>query len=163
MLLENEFEGTTATLCKKNITLEIGPIFQGQALYKNFFQTKHAINSIVESIDQQNEQRELPPASSLTYYQRLPIHVDYTRDQNDFPNVLIHPDFYGKDYQPLSLETPIFITLNGETIYLKDKNYFSSELISLVQSHSNICPIFIGESAYVEKKIAFVLVQKLFF
>ena len=64
--------------------------------------------------------------------------------------------FYGKDFMPISIGQPIFKTYNSDVISLNDNCGFPDELVRRIKNGEKIVPIFLGESAYVEKGTAFL-------
>ena len=74
--------------------------------------------------------------------------VDYPRDKNGTINGIIHPARINQNWDPLKKGDPLFLDINGNTIF------YSGD--------SNIYPVFIGEVAYKEKNIAMSYTRKEF-
>ena len=94
--------------------------------------------------------------SKLQKYERLPNSIDYPRDEHGTPTAMIHESFLGRDFIPLENGLPIFTSYSGKTIRFGDEGYFPQRLLDEINSGREIVPFFIGESAYVEKGIAFI-------
>ena len=72
--------------------------------------------------------------------------IDYPREKNGSINGIIHPDRINQDWKQIKRGDPLFLDINGNSIfYLGD---------------ADICPVFIGEVAYKEKNIAMSYTKK---
>ncbi len=169
ILYEDVLEGSLESLSKKAITLEVGPIGQGVANLKLFNDYKQVFQNILDAIEKVEHLSNLStkplsvkPIKDFCYFYRTPFKIDYPRDSDGYPQVFIHSSLEGKDYQPLSLNQSIFINHKNESLTLIDLN-LPQELLKKIQSGKKMCPIFIGEAAYIEKGIAFVIVEKIEF
>ena len=74
--------------------------------------------------------------------------IDYPREKNGSINGIIHPERINQDWKQIKRGDPLFLDVNGNTIF-----YSGDE---------NICPVFIGEVAYKEKNIAMSYTRKEF-
>ena len=72
--------------------------------------------------------------------------VDYPREKNGCINGIIHPERINQDWVHIKKGEPLFLDINGNTIFYN--------------GDSNICPVFIGEVAYQEKNIAMSYTKK---
>ena len=72
--------------------------------------------------------------------------IDYPRDMNSEVNALIHPERINKDWQLIKKGAPLFLDMNGRNI--------------LYEENESTYPVFIGEAAYREKKIAMSFTKK---
>ena len=70
----------------------------------------------------------------------------HPRDDNNYINALIHPERINQDWHEIQKGDPLFLDLDGQTI-----PYNESEITY---------PVFIGEAAYREKRIAMSFTQK---
>ncbi len=158
--VERKEELTSSALALNHVTLEMGPIEQGVAKHPKILEALINIKHIIQSVSELNGKE----ASQLNF-KESPIYifekqtVDYPRDSKGVPIAYIHPDFLHKDYSPLKLGQAIFIDSQGKEFFLEAGPLFPSSLIEKIVAGEKICPIFIGESAYVEKGIAFGLVS----
>ncbi|MEA5535564.1 aspartoacylase [Crocosphaera sp. XPORK-15E] len=126
------------------LTIEVGPVAQGILDAKLFSQTEQLIYSLLDYLDNYNQEKIEDLPRKLTYYEVFKT-IDYPRNHQEI-TAMIHPTLQFKDYQPLNPGDPLFITFDGETI-----NY---------EGNTTVYPVFINESAYYEKSIAMCLTQK---
>jgi aspartoacylase len=154
--VSREQEKTSSALSLNHVTLEVGPIPQGVPSYKKVEEVLESLRVLLEAVDFLNgKDPSALPSVSVPKFTRLPYNVDYPRDNNGFSSVIIHPEFEGKDYTPLKIGQPLFITPTGDTIFL-DEQSVPEALYSKLEQGEKIAPMFIGEAAYVEKGIAFI-------
>ncbi len=148
----------SSSLALNSITLEMGPFQQGIADTRAVDTALFIIKTIIKTIDQLNgkDQAALTIKPSSPVFQTLPIKVDYPRDARGFNTAFIHKDFLYRDFKPLHVGSVIFKSHDGKDISLKDTSFFPPELITRINNSEEISPIFTGESAYVEKGIAFI-------
>lgn len=151
-----EEEQTSSALSINHVTLEVGPIPQGTLNYHKITEVLKSIQILLEAIDFLNTKDiSLIPHVSVPKFTRLPYNIDYPRDEYGFPSVIIHPEFENKDYLPLKIGQPLFITPKGESLYL-DRTSIPIELFYRLEKGEKISAMFIGEAAYIEKGIAFI-------
>lgn len=154
---------TSSSLGARSLTLEIGPVMQGVVLEEPLKKMLQVFEKICEGIHLLNQTTTLPQDTPLFQKNKV-VHVsgqvDYPRDEMGIPVAYIHPDFMHSDFQPLKLEQPIFKTLIGNTLFLKDIIDSCLPLKSQLEQGKEVVPIFIGESAYLEKRIAFIFAVK---
>jgi succinylglutamate desuccinylase len=72
--------------------------------------------------------------------------IDYPRNGHGELTAMIHPDRQNRDYQLIVPGDPLFLDLQGNTIYY--------------QGNQPVFPVFINESAYYEKGVAMVLTEQ---
>ena len=75
--------------------------------------------------------------------------IDFPKDSVGIPNAFIHSAIQGKDWHPITPDTPIFVNLRGDLYKLHN---YSKE--------NEVVPVFINEAAYVEKNIAMCLTKR---
>jgi succinylglutamate desuccinylase len=126
-------------------TIEVGAIAQGVLNARQFEQTERLIHAILDYFDAINHGSCLPVPPSLTVYQAVSS-IDYPRNSAGELQAMIHPDLQFRDYEPLHIGDPMFLTFAGETIPY--------------QGNSTVFPVFINEAAYYEKGIAMILTEK---
>ena len=73
--------------------------------------------------------------------------VDYPRRPDGSLAAMIHHERYGYDFIPIERGSPLFVDFDGRVIPFDDRDGI-------------FWPIFVGESAYVEKQTAMVLTRK---
>ncbi len=127
------------------LVIEIGPVAQNHydpIIVERFLILLEFLEEICNSINNNNN---LPLPYEMTIY----VHqgsIDYPRDKNGNINSLIHPDRVMQDWVEIKNGDPLFLDeFNKNINYIsKDKTY----------------PVFIGEAAYKEKKIAMSFTKK---
>ena len=126
------------------LVIEIGPIGQGLLNSKIISQTKLILESFME---------EMLKVKNIDVFfpDKLIIHrhiksLDYPRDDNGFINAYVHPFRQSKDWYPLKRNDELFYKFNGEIIRYEENESF--------------IPVFINESAYMEKNIAMSLTKR---
>ncbi len=133
------------SLAPLGCTVEVGPIAQGILNAHILAQTESLVLAILDYFDQLNQGVSLPPSSPVTIYQAMQT-IDYPRNGRGDLKAIIHPDRQGQDYQCMKPGAPLFLDLQGKTIYYA--------------GDSTIFPAFINEAAYYEKGIAMVITEK---
>ena len=102
------------------------------------------ISSLRDEISKlKNNQIKFPKELVLYVHQGS---IDYPRDKSGNINSLIHPKRMNQDWKPIKKGDPLFIDMKGNT-----KTYSGKD---------TIWPVFIGEVAYKEKKIAMSYTKK---
>ncbi len=156
------FPGTTASLARRQLTLEVGPLAQGTLDVRALEQMISAIQAAVQVVDELNREPEIATSMNgleVALYRWLPFSLDYPRDADSVPSVSLHPDFNGSDFRLLTLETPIFQGFDGKELRLQDAAGVPHELLQFLAEGGRACPMFVGESAYVEKGLAFLTAE----
>jgi len=152
-----ENEQTSSSLGLNHITLEMGSVPQGMALYQKLESALNHIKLILNTIHELNGKEDIEQilkSMSVIKYIRTPFDIDYPRDNDGLPIAMIHQDFAEHTYKPLIMNQPVFTDLTGKTIFLEPGPLFSEEFCSEIKN-GELVPLFIGEAAYVEKGIAF--------
>ncbi|XP_063810033.1 N-acyl-aromatic-L-amino acid amidohydrolase (carboxylate-forming)-like [Pseudophryne corroboree] len=130
---------------KHSLTLELGPQPQGVIRADVLSRMRELVNCGLDFIDLFNQGKEFPSFEVDIY--RVLSSVDYPRDSMGDIGAIIHPELQDKDYFPVQPGDPIFKTLSGENVF------YEGEKI--------VYPSFINEAAYYEKKVAFILTDKI--
>lgn len=170
------FQGTSGSLGRRHLTLEMGPIAQGTVDFSAVQRMLAAVKEAIQVVDELNrsELQSLSRAASradtstesmsaeasrLEFFRWLPFSIDYPRDEEGMPSVALHPTFVGSDFQQLALDTPVFLGFDGGVIRLRECSDVAPELLDRLRAGAKICPVFVGESAYVEKGLAFLTAE----
>ncbi|XP_075051229.1 N-acyl-aromatic-L-amino acid amidohydrolase (carboxylate-forming)-like [Mixophyes fleayi] len=130
---------------KHSLTLELGPQPQGVVRADVLSRMRELVNRGLDFIDLFNQGKEFPSFEMDVY--RVLSRVLYPQDSTGDIRAVIHPDLQNKDYVPLKPGDPIFKTFSGEDMF------YEGETI--------VYPTFIDEAAYYEKKVAFILTEKI--
>ncbi|KAM4795102.1 N-acyl-aromatic-L-amino acid amidohydrolase (carboxylate-forming)-like [Rhinophrynus dorsalis] len=130
---------------KHSISLELGPQPQGVTRADVLTRMRQLVNCSLDFLDLFNQGREFP--SFETDAHQVVSKVDYPRDGDGEMQAFIHTALQDKDYLPLKPGDPIFQNLNGEEI--------------LYSGEKTVYPAFINEAAYYEKKVAFIVTEKI--
>ncbi len=120
------------------LVIEIGSVaqnFYDPSIIERFIIMIDFIDSLFDK--NFNLEKTLPPR--ITVFVHLKS-IDYPRNEKQEIDALIHPLRFGKDWQPIRYGDPLFLKKDGGIVTYKD------EIL--------VWPVFIGESAYIEKKIA---------
>lgn len=133
------------SLAKFGFGIEVGPVAQGVLDADLFLKTEALIYTILDYLEQYNQDNIPQSDHSLTLYRYLKA-IDYPRDEDGEIQAMIHPQLQFRDYHPLHLGDPMFLTFEGETI--------------VYEATDVVYPMFINEAAYYEKSIAMCLTQK---
>ncbi|XP_072272915.1 N-acyl-aromatic-L-amino acid amidohydrolase (carboxylate-forming)-like [Pyxicephalus adspersus] len=131
-------------ITKHALCLELGPQPQGVNRSDMLFRMRELINQALDFINLFNEGKEFPSFETDIY--RFVSRVDFPRDSAGEISAVIHPELQDKDYIPLKPGDPIFKTLSGKDV--------------LYEGEKILYPTFINEAAYYEKKVAFILTEK---
>jgi len=126
------------------LVIEIGPVaqnFYDQNIINRF---SLIISSLREEIDKlKNNLIELPRELVVHVHQGS---IDYPRDEKGYIDGLIHPERINQDWKMIKKGDPLFIDSQG--------------IIHKYDGEQLIWPVFIGEVAYKEKKIAMSYTKK---
>ena len=126
------------------LVIEIGPVAQNHydpIIVERFLILLKFLENLYDGINKNN----LPLPDEMTIY----VHqgsIDYPRDKDGNINSLIHPDRVMQDWVEIKNGDPLFLDE-----FNKDINYISKD---------KTYPVFIGEAAYKEKKIAMSFTKK---
>ncbi len=134
------------TLARADVCIEVGPQSHGTLQAGLFEKTEQVVYRFLELAQEWNEGvLQNKPKKKLSVYTHYKD-IDYPRDKNNNISAMIHPDLQGQDYVLLEQGSPLFRTFYGEDV--------------LYTEAKTLCPIFINEAAYYEKKIAMTLTSK---
>lgn len=105
---------------------------------------EHLVSQILDYLEQVN-QDGAPRIPKVVNIYSLQEPVYFPTDAQGEIIAMIHPNLHGADYSLLNPSDPMFIDLDGNNIYYEGEP-------------ANV--IFVSESAYLEKQIAFYLTAK---
>ncbi len=126
------------------LVIEVGPVAQNHydpIIVERFLILLNFLDELLEGIN--NKNFSLPDEITLFVHQGS---IDYPRDENGNINSLIHPERVNQDWIMIKNGDPLFLDEFNKNI-----NYTSKE---------KVYPVFIGEAAYKEKKIAMSFTKK---
>lgn len=129
--------------------IEVGPVAQGTLNPQAFLMTRKILSLALDCIDEwfSNGKRWSESATGnaveVFAYDET---IDYPRDSRGDLSAILHPERYGRDFVPIERGSPVFQTFDGQDINFEKDGVF--------------WPIFVGESAYVEKHAALTLTRK---
>ncbi|XP_018424474.1 PREDICTED: N-acyl-aromatic-L-amino acid amidohydrolase (carboxylate-forming) [Nanorana parkeri] len=133
------------SVAKCGLGFELGPQPQGVVRADILQKMKTVIEMTLDFINHLNKGMEFPAFETDTY--QCSGQVDFPRSSDGEISAVIHPSLQDKDFSLLHPGDLIFLTLDGQSIP------YSGE--------KPIYPVFINEAAYYEKKIAFILAEKI--
>ena len=126
------------------LVIEIGPVAQNHydsLVVEKFIVILNFLKKHFEDFN--NVMTNLPEEICVFVHQNS---IDYPRDENSNINALIHPERINKDWDALKKGEPLFLDMAGRSILYKDNEIRY--------------PVFIGEAAYREKRIAMSFTKK---
>jgi succinylglutamate desuccinylase len=126
-------------------TIEVGAISQGVVDAKIFQNVERLVLAALDYVDNLNQGVPMTIPKTVNVYRAIEA-INYPRNGQNELTAMIHPDRQHQDYQPISPNDPLFIDLQGKTIYY--------------QGTKNVSPVFINEAAYYEKGVAMILTEK---
>lgn len=137
---------SASSLVERGITVEVGPVANGIVRGDLFWKTERAVECVLDFIAAYNAgEIAFDGSDELELFVHVES-VDFPRDERDRIRGFVHEELQDRDYQPLSVGAPLFQTLDGEVIRY--------------QGPEGLCPVFINEAAYYEKRIAFSLTRR---
>jgi aspartoacylase len=159
--VSREVDPTSSSLALNHLTLEMGPFHQGEASLKAVKSALNTIKDIIATVGELNGKDLTKGEGSypLKKFVKLPYQVDYPRGEGGFPQALIHPEFTGSDFLPLTKGQSVFQRNDGTNINLMEGELFPEALFDSLNENEEIVPFFIGEAAYIEKGIAFLIAK----
>lgn len=134
-----------AEITSSGIEVEIGPIAQGTLRGDIQIMNERIVNALVATVDRWNRDEPLELPGTITVY-RFTGDQDYPRDHRGRITAMIHPEFQGRDFQPLTPGAPLFLDFQGHTIPY--------------EGSAGLRPVFINEASYYEKHTAFTLTEE---
>lgn len=123
---------------------ELGPQPQGVVRADILQKMKTLVEITLDFINHLNKGMEFAAFETDTY--QCAGHVDFPRSSDGEISAVVHPSLQDKDFSLLRPGDQCFLCLDGQSIP------YSGE--------KPIYPVFINEAAYYEKKIAFILAEK---
>ena len=138
-------DGRLRALCPLGLTLEAGPIAQGSLDARLFFQTEQIIFKILDYINAWNQGQPLTTPDICTIYDHIDT-LDFPRSATGDISAMVHPQLHGHDYHALHPGDPLFIDFDGN--------------VTCYEGEKTVYPVFIQESAYLEKGIALYLTTR---
>ena len=126
------------------LVIEIGPVPQSLLQTKIVQQSHLVLEICLEEIAKVR--------TDITHFpKRIVVHrhigsLDFPRDSQGNLVASIHNQLQGKDWYPLQLAAPLFLTPDGEVIRFKETD--------------SRVPVFINEASYLEKNIAMSLCKR---
>ena len=126
------------------LVIEVGPVAQNHydpIIVERFLILLNFLDELLEGID--NNNFSLPDEITIFVHQGS---IDYPRDEDGNINSLIHPERVLRDWLMIK---------NGDPLFLDE---FNKNII--YTSKEKVYPVFIGEAAYKEKKIAMSFTKK---
>ncbi|XP_063814474.1 N-acyl-aromatic-L-amino acid amidohydrolase (carboxylate-forming) [Pseudophryne corroboree] len=132
------------SVSRYGIGFELGPQPQGVVRADTLQNMRTLVQVTLDFINQLNKGMEIP-AFEVDVYQHAG-HVDFPRSPDGEISAYVHPSLQDRDFSPLHPGEPAFMDFDGKTIP------YSGE--------RPIYPVFINEAAYYEKKIAFIVAEK---
>jgi len=91
----------------------------------------------------------------MPVYRSIGVAVDFPRDKDGEIVGMVHPDFQGKDFEELREGHDILVGFDGSVQKFKREDH------KVPEKHEAVFPVFINEAAYYEKKVAFMLFDKI--
>ncbi len=124
--------------------IEIGPVPQGLLQANIVEKSRLVLEASFDEISKIKSGIARFPKQLIVY--RHLGSLDFPRDVKGHVQACLHPEIQGKDWQPITQGTPLFLKPDGEIIPFDGNNF--------------PVPVFINEAAYVEKQIAMSLTEK---
>ncbi len=134
------------SIAKRDLTIEVGPQAHGTLRASLFHQTAALVSRCLDLVVSWNNGDRLPSPIPMTLFQQTGV-MDYPRSAEGSVIAMIHPSLENCDYQEIKHQTPLFLGFDGKE-YLWDG-----------PQSTWLC--FIGEAAYLEKRIAFSTLLKI--
>lgn len=127
----------------RDITVEVGPQPHGMLRATLYNRTRSLVIRLLELVSLFNSQElDMTPVPTLVYTQ-TGSH-GYPMDSEGNISAMIHPTLEGRDFAALDKGSPVFLTFDNRPLFWEQETIY---------------PCFIGEAAYLEKHIAFSVLQ----
>jgi aspartoacylase len=131
------------SIAPHGFAIEVGPTPQAVLRGDLFLATEKLVYQLLDFLDRESgDPLDVPITVEVYDHQML---LDYPRDKSGDITAMIHPDRQDRDFEPISNGSPLFLTLEGETL-----SYEGEEMYAL----------FINEAAYYEKGFAMTLAKR---
>jgi succinylglutamate desuccinylase len=122
------------------LEVEVGPTPQGLLRADVVAATERAVDLICEYFDKADRGEAPPtPATLAAYVYEGKLAWPHTADET-LPLAIIHPQLQGRDFEPLSVGDPLWLSVDG-TVTLYEGEY-----------GEKVVPIFVNEAAYYNAK-----------
>nr|XP_039248664.1 aspartoacylase-like [Styela clava] len=129
------------------VGIEVGPQPQGVLRADIMSLQESSVHFALDFIENYNNGEEFPEVNFSAY--KAVTKIPYPQDVEGHLTAMIHPSLQDQDWKLLTLNDPVFLSFDGNVLYLKD--------IIEDSSSGPFYPAFINEAAYYEKGIAFYL------
>jgi aspartoacylase len=140
----DEEDAFVDSIAPHGFAIEVGAVPQGVLRADLFVQTEALVYHLLDFMQMLNNDETIALPESIEIYDHE-ILVDYPRDKAGDITAMVHHDRQDNDYALLETGSPLFLTLNGETI---------------VYEGEPIHALFINEAAYYEKGFAMCLARR---
>lgn len=128
------------SIAKRDLTVEVGPQSHGTLRASLYHRTASLVSRCMDLIVAWNGGDRLPSPVPMTFFQQVDV-MDYPRNLDNSVCAMIHPALENQDFQEIKPSAPLFLGFDGnEYLWNEDRSIW-------------LC--FIGEAAYLEKRIAF--------
>lgn len=127
--------GHLIAMCPHGIMVEVGPVPQGVLRHDACTWMEAATMAVLDFLEALNTGRlDLP--QRVVVYSDLAVKVPAPCGPDGKPAAVFHPDFQGRDFEPLRKGDPLFVDLDGEVIRYDG-------------AHGDVIwPVFVNEGAY---------------
>ena len=140
----DEEDAFVDSIAPHGFAIEVGAVPQGVLRADLFLLTESLVYHLLDFIEKMNQGYAFILPKSLEVYDH-DILVDYPRDHDGDITAMVHADRQDKDFTLIETGEPLFLTLEGETIYYEGEALYT---------------LFINEAAYYEKGFAMTLARK---
>ncbi|MEY8766504.1 MULTISPECIES: aspartoacylase [Francisella] len=130
-----------------SLTIEIGAVHTSVYDTKAIEITTEILNEIIKFVEMANCD-DLPETKNCKAYEPVKA-IAFPRDSNGNINAVIHDNINGNDFKLINEQDPVFELMDGS--------------VQLLNELGEWYPIFVNESAYYEKDIAFYLTREIDF
>lgn len=133
-----------SSLGKRDLTIEVGPQPHGTLRATLFQRTRELVHRLLDLVQQWNEGRLPLQPQSVRVFRQIGT-LDYPRRDDGSISAMIHSLAEGRDFAPIAPGAPLFLSFDGTEIPWDGPDPLYS--------------CFIGEAAYLEKRIALTQLQ----
>jgi aspartoacylase len=140
----DEEDAFVDSIAPHGFAIEVGAVPQGVLRADLFLQTEALVYHLLDFIEMLNFKDVLHLPKEVEVYDHEML-VDYPRDKKGDIIAMVHEDRQDKDYALIESGSPLFLTLEGETIVYEGEPMYA---------------LFINEAAYYEKGFAMCLAKK---
>jgi aspartoacylase len=140
----DEEDAFVDSIAPHGFAIEVGAVPQGVLRADLFMQTERLVYHLLDFIELVNADEEIDLPTEIEIYDHE-ILLDYPRDESGDISAMVHQDRQDKDYMLIERGSPLFLTLEGESICYDGEPLYA---------------LFINEAAYYEKGFAMCLAKK---